>query len=105
MVEPGDCRWKLLAHFSVSSQTRTSLIDSDTTSRLLQLLLVVLSILENRRAKKSVMAEAAPPYVYGAGPYAADTKEKEKIIEIDWKSVVSEESLADSVKRPEPVKP
>ena len=50
------------------------------------------------------MAGAAPPYAYDAGPFAADMKEKEKIIEVDWKSVVSEESLADDVKRPEPVK-
>ncbi|KAG4425621.1 hypothetical protein IFR04_001318 [Cadophora malorum] len=73
-------------------------------SVLLQLLLVLLSILEKRRAKKLAMAGPAPPYACDAGPYAVDTKEKEKNIEVDWKSVVSEESLADSVKRPEPVK-
>lgn len=104
MVEPGDCRWKLLAHFSVSSQPQRSLIDTDIISRLLQLLLVLLSILEKRRAKKLAMAGPAPPYACDAGPYAVDTKEKEKNIEVDWKSVVSEESLADSVKRPESVK-
>ena len=50
------------------------------------------------------MAGPVPPYACDAGPYAVDTKEKEKNIEVDWKSVVSEESLADSVKRPESVK-
>ncbi|KAH7416889.1 hypothetical protein BKA64DRAFT_636286 [Cadophora sp. MPI-SDFR-AT-0126] len=73
-------------------------------SVLLQLLLVLLNKLENGRAKKLAMAGPAPPYTYGAGPYAVDVKEKEKDIEVDWKSVVSEESLTSSVKRPEPIK-
>ncbi|KAK0118723.1 hypothetical protein ONS95_007612 [Cadophora gregata] len=74
-------------------------------SVLLQLLLVLVIILENRRAKKVARAGPAPPYTYGEGPYSAEVKEleKEKDVEIDWKSVVSEESMSSSVKKPEPV--
>jgi hypothetical protein len=53
--------------------------------------------------KNLTRTEAAPPYTNGAGPYYVDAK-KEKDIEVDWKSVVSEESLTSSVKKPEAVK-
>ncbi|KAH9209540.1 hypothetical protein DL95DRAFT_449299 [Leptodontidium sp. 2 PMI_412] len=73
-------------------------------SVLIQLLLVLLNIIENRRMKKLARAGAAPPYTYSAGPYTVDAKEKENDTEVDWKSVVSEESLTSSVKKPEAVK-
>ncbi|KAL2064080.1 hypothetical protein VTL71DRAFT_4574 [Oculimacula yallundae] len=73
-------------------------------SLLIQLLLVLLSVLENRRVKKLARTESAPPYIYGDGPYVVDGKKGEKDIDVDWKSVVSEDSLVDSVKRPEATK-
>ncbi|KAG4442524.1 hypothetical protein IFR05_002024 [Cadophora sp. M221] len=73
-------------------------------SVLIQLLLVLLNIFEKRRMKKLAKAGPAPPYTYGAGSHIVDAKEKEDGIDVDWKSVVSEESLTSSVKKPEAVK-
>lgn len=45
-----------------------------------------------------------PQYIYDTGAYTVEGKEKEKDIEVDWKSVVSADSLTSSIKKPETVK-
>lgn len=45
--------------------------------------------------------QAAPAYTYGNSPYR---NEKEQDVEVDWKSVVSADSIVSESKTPETVK-
>lgn len=73
-----------------------------TCCRFIQLLLVLLNVLVNRRLQRTNVEAPAPPYTYDQGPYGAD--EKDKDVEVDWKSVVSADSLVSDVKTAEKAK-
>ncbi|CZR61479.1 uncharacterized protein PAC_11375 [Phialocephala subalpina] len=72
-------------------------------SVLIQLLLVLFNFFEHRHLKKTGRRASLPPYpgAYpGVLPLYMTTTEKKGDWEVDWKSVVSEESHPSSIKKP-----
>ncbi|KAH8649431.1 hypothetical protein BGZ60DRAFT_422301 [Tricladium varicosporioides] len=71
-------------------------------SLLLQFLLVLFNVAENRHLQRAKSSGPPPTYIYRSGSCAVDKKGTD--VETDWKSIVSFESSANTIEKPEAIK-